>query len=137
MPVGPSLRQRHAHQAIHAGGLAGARSKTEEVESLYTNGNLEMADQAMVELLDYWESRILSHADAEEDGFYQEVVEKNPTLQETVLQLKRDHELMRIVVKNIHQLRESNGFSKVLLPKLYALLEINEVHSQEEERLLF
>ncbi|MNW54569.1 hypothetical protein D3C74_321770 [compost metagenome] len=96
-----------------------------------------MADQAMVELLDYWESRILSHADAEEDGFYQEVVEKNPTLQETVLQLKRDHELMRIVVKNIHQLRESNGFSKILLHKLYALLEINEVHSQEEERLLF
>lgn len=137
MPVGPSLRQRHAHQAIHVGGLAGARSKTEEVESLYASGNLELADQATAELLEYWESRILSHADAEEDGFYQEVVEKNPMLQETVLQLKRDHDLMRIVVKNIHHMRETSGFSKDILHKLYALLEINVVHSQEEERLLF
>ncbi|MCK8489370.1 hemerythrin domain-containing protein [Paenibacillus sp. MBLB2552] len=137
MPVGPSLRQRHAHQAIHAGGLAGALSKTEEVEGLFASGDLEMADQATEELLEYWESRILSHADAEEDGFYQEVVEKYSALQETVLQLKRDHELMRIVVKNIRHLRETSGFSKVILHKLYALLEINEIHSQEEERLLF
>ncbi|WP_308530456.1 hemerythrin domain-containing protein [uncultured Paenibacillus sp.] len=117
--------------------MAGARSKTEEVESLYASGNLELADQATAELLEYWESRILSHADAEEDGFYQEVVEKNPMLQETVLQLKRDHDLMRIVVKNIHHMRETSGFSKDILHKLYALLEINVVHSQEEERLLF
>ncbi|WP_308193170.1 hemerythrin domain-containing protein [Paenibacillus timonensis] len=96
-----------------------------------------MADQATAELLEYWESRILSHADAEEDGFYQEVAEKNPNLEETVLQLKRDHELMRIMVKNVHQMRETGGFSKDILHKLYALLEINAIHSQEEERLLF
>ncbi|MDU0331442.1 MULTISPECIES: hemerythrin domain-containing protein [Paenibacillus] len=137
MPVGPSLRQLHAHQAIHDGGLAGAKSKTEEVERFYASGDLELAEQATNELLGYWESRILSHADAEEDGFYQEVVEKNPDLQEAVVQLKRDHELMRIVVRSIHELRETSGWSAAILHKLYALLEINEIHSREEERLLF
>ncbi|MDU4697475.1 MULTISPECIES: hemerythrin domain-containing protein [Paenibacillus] len=137
MPVGPSLRQLHAHQAIHHSGLAGAKSKTEEVEQFYSSGDLELAEQATAELLEYWESRILSHADAEEDGFYQEAVEKNPALQDVVLQLKRDHELMRIVVKSIHQLRETPGWNVEILHKLYALLEINEIHSREEERLLF
>ncbi|MCT2194053.1 MULTISPECIES: hemerythrin domain-containing protein [Paenibacillus] len=137
MPVGPSLRQLHAHQAIHDGGLAGAKSKTEEVAGFYASGDLELAEQATNELLGYWESRILSHADAEEDGFYQEVTEKNPDLQEAVVQLKRDHELMRIVVRSIHQQRETSGWSEAILHKLYALLEINELHSREEERLLF
>lgn len=137
MPVGPSLRQLHAHQAIHHSGFAAAKSKTEEVEQLYVSGDLELAEQATTELLEFWESRILSHADAEEDGYYQEIAEKNPALQDTVLQLKRDHELMRIVVKNIHQQRETRGLDADILHKLYALLEINEIHSREEERLLF
>jgi hypothetical protein len=44
---------------------------------------------------------------------------------------------MRIVVRSIHQQRETSGWSEAILHKLYALLEINELHSREEERLLF
>ncbi|MGG6310716.1 hemerythrin domain-containing protein [Paenibacillus macerans] len=137
MAVGPSLRQRHAHQAIHSGGLAGARDKTEEVEQYYAGGQLEQANAATDELLDYWETRILSHADAEEDGFYQEVAERDPALRETVLQLKRDHDLMRIIVKDIHDLRETTGVTEEIRRKLHALLVVNEIHSRDEERLLF
>lgn len=74
---GPSLRQLHAHHAIHQGGLSGALDKTREVEELLEAKEFQVARQAADHLIEYWETRILSHADAEEEGFYQEMVEKN------------------------------------------------------------
>lgn len=97
---GPSLRQLHAHHAIHQGGLTGALDKTREVEELLEAKEFKVARQAADHLIEYWETRILSHADAEEEGFYQEKVEKKPELQEAVVKLTRDHDLLRIIVKS-------------------------------------
>ncbi|MNB85427.1 hypothetical protein D3C75_323390 [compost metagenome] len=134
---GPSLRQQHAHHAIHEGGLAGAVSKTEEVEELLEAKEFEVARQAAEHLLEYWETRILSHADAEEDGFYQEMEEKQPGLKDAVIRLARDHELMRIIVSDTKALLAQEGLTPEVLQQLHALLVVNAVHSRDEERLLF
>jgi hypothetical protein len=137
MPVGPSLRQLHAHKAIHEGGLSGALSKTEDVIHALKAGDLELANEAADELLDYWETRIIAHADSEEDGFYQEVVDRDPAKQELVTKLIRDHDLMRTIAADIRELRKSEGLSHDVMMKLHALIIVNEIHSRDEERLLF
>jgi len=135
--AGPSLRQQHAHHAIHQAGLSGAVAITEKVEELLGVGDFEMARQEADHLIDYWETRILSHADAEEDGFYQEMIEQNSYLNDAVSKLTRDHELLRIIVKNIKKAVSEEGLTTELMQQFHALLVLNSIHSQEEERLIF
>ncbi|GLC89026.1 hypothetical protein [Lysinibacillus piscis] len=135
--AGPALRQLHAHQTIHAGGLSGAIQKTDHFLALWQEGKVEEANHAADDLLDYWETRVISHADAEESGFYEEKVQHNEALKETVIQLARDHELLRIIVKDIHAIRQEEGLNEAIIQRFYALLTINEIHSRDEERLLF
>lgn len=137
MAVGPSLRQLHAHKAIHNGGMAGAVSKTDQVLECLENGDTELANALADDLLQYWENRIIGHADAEEEGFYREIVKGNASMQETITKLTRDHDLLRIIVADIHQLRQSEGLSSEVLHKLQSLIVVNEIHSRDEERLLF
>ncbi|WP_348620258.1 hemerythrin domain-containing protein [Paenibacillus polymyxa] len=134
---GPSLRQLHAHHAIHQGGLSGALDKTREVEELLEAKEFKVARQAADHLIEYWETRILSHADAEEEGFYQEMVEKKPELQEAVIKLTRDHDLLRIIVKELKAMIREEGLTPEVLQQFHALLVVNAIHSREEERLLF
>lgn len=134
---GPALRQLHAHRAIHEGGLSGAVMKTEELMGHLREGEVETANLAADDLIDYWKTRVISHADAEESGFYLEIAKENPELQEVVTQLTRDHDLLRIIVKDIETLREEEGLSPQVLQKFYALQIVNEIHSRDEERLLF
>ncbi|MEK4058187.1 MULTISPECIES: hypothetical protein [Paenibacillus] len=134
--TGPSLRQLHAHHAIHQGGLSGAIAKTEEVEELLEAKEYEVARQAADHLIEYWETRIISHADAEEDGFYQEVADKNPHLQDAVKQLTRDHELLRIIVKDVKAMLAEDGLIPEVIHQFHALLVVNSIHSRDEERLL-
>lgn len=134
---GPALRQLHAHRAIHEGGLSGAVIKTEELMGHLREGEVETANLAADDLIDYWKTRVISHADAEESGFYLEIAEENPELQEAVTMLTRDHDLLRMIVKDIETLREEEGLSPQVLQKFYALQIVNEIHSRDEERLLF
>ncbi|MDY7993033.1 hypothetical protein UY286_20265 [Paenibacillus polymyxa] len=134
---GPSLRQLHAHHAIHQGGLSGALDKTREVEELLEAKEFKVARQAADHLIEYWETRILSHADAEEEGFYQEMAEKKPELQEAVVKLTRDHDLLRIIVKELKAMIREEGLTPEVLQQFHALLVVNAIHSREEERLLF
>ncbi|KUP24120.1 hypothetical protein [Paenibacillus sp. DMB5] len=134
---GPSLRQLHAHHAIHEGGLSGAIGKTEEVEELLEAKEFEVARQAAEHLLEYWETRILSHADAEEDGFYQEMEAKQPDLHNAVIRLTRDHEILRIIVRDTKARLAREGLTPEVLHQFHALLVVNAVHSRDEERLLF
>lgn len=75
--AGPALSQLHSHRAIHEGGLSGAIQKTDHFLALWQDGKLEEANHAADVLLDYWETRVISHADAEESGFYEEKVKHN------------------------------------------------------------
>jgi hypothetical protein len=134
---GPSLRQLHAHHAIHQGGLSGAIAKTEEMEELLEAKEFEVAHQAAEHLIEYWETRIISHADEEEDGFYQEMAGKHPGLQDAVLRLARDHDLLRIIVQDVKAMLAEEGLTPGVLHQFHALLVVNAVHSRDEERLLF
>ncbi|WP_298828538.1 hypothetical protein [uncultured Planococcus sp.] len=133
---GPSLRQLHAHHAIHEGALSGALTKTEEVEDLLRAKEYEVARQAADHLLEYWETRIISHADAEEEGFYQEMIDQQPELKETVADLTRDHDILRIIAADIKKLLVEEGVSYEVMKQFHALLVVNAIHSREEERLL-
>ncbi|WP_054941655.1 hypothetical protein [Paenibacillus ihuae] len=104
---GPSLRQLHAQHAIHQSGLSGAVAKTEEVEELLEAGEFEVARQAADHLIEYWETRILSH------------------------------ELLRIIVKDVKAQLSEEGLTPEVLHQFHTLLVLNAIHSREEERLLF
>ncbi|EIM06698.1 hypothetical protein A1A1_09091 [Planococcus antarcticus DSM 14505] len=133
---GPSLRQLHAHHAIHQGALSGALTKTEEVEDLLRAKEFEVARQAADHLLEFWETRIISHADAEEEGFYQEMIQQNSELKKPVADLTRDHDILRIIAADIKQLLVEEGLSYEVMKQFHALLVVNAIHSREEERML-
>ncbi len=133
---GPSLRQLHAHHAIHQGALSGALTKTEEVEDLLRAKEFEVARQAADHLLEFWETRIISHADAEEEGFYQEMLQQKPELEKAVIDLTRDHDILRIIAADIKQLLVEEGLSYEVMKQFHALLVVNAIHSREEERML-
>lgn len=136
MPSGPSLRQLHAHHAIHQGGLSGAIAKTQEMEDLLRAKEFEVARQAADHLVEYWETRVISHADAEEDGFYREMLEQDPGLEEAIAKLTRDHDLLRIIAADIKKMLKEEGLTYEVMQQFHALLVVNEIHSRDEERLL-
>lgn len=133
---GPALKQLQAHRAIHEGGLSGAVGKTELMIEFLQEGDMKSADRAADELVEYWKSRVISHADAEEEGLYLEIKKENPELEKAITQLTRDHDLIRIIVQDIEDLRVTEKISPTVLQKFYALLVVNEIHSRDEERLL-
>ncbi|SOB99869.1 hypothetical protein SAMN05880501_102283 [Ureibacillus xyleni] len=134
---GPALNQLHAHRAIHDGAQSGAIEYTDLMIQIWKSEKKEDANKAATLLLDYWETRIISHADAEESGFYQKKAENNEELVDAVKSLKRDHEILRIIVKDIRDILQKDGLNDLAIQKFYALLTVNEIHSREEERLLF
>lgn len=136
MPSGPSLRQLHAHHAIHQGGLTGAVTKTQEMEDLLRAKEFEVARQAADHLVEYWETRVISHADAEEDGFYREMLEQDPSLEDAIAKLTRDHDLLRIIAEDIKKLLKEEALTYQVMQQFHALLVVNEIHSRDEERLL-
>lgn len=136
MPSGPSLRQLHAHHAIHQGGLTGAITKTQEMEDLLRAKEFEVARQAADHLVEYWETRVISHADSEEDGFYREMLQQDPTLEEAVVKLTRDHDLLRIIVADIKEMLVEEGLTYEVMQQFHALLVVNAIHSRDEERML-
>lgn len=136
---GPSLRQLHAHHSIHEGGLSGAITKTEELEEFIQAGEHVVAKYAAHHLIDYWETRIISHADAEEEvgGFYDEKLNQQQELEVAVIQLRRDHDLMKIILSHIKEALITEELNDHILQQFQALIILNRIHSQEEERLLF
>lgn len=135
---GPALKQLHSHRAIHEGGLSGAVMKTEDLVELLEQGDHNTAAQAVDDLIDYWKTRVISHADAEESGFYKEILETKPELENEIIQLTRDHDLIRLIVADIEEMWSADKqVTPEMMQKFYGLMVVNELHSREEERLLF
>ncbi|MDQ0339087.1 hemerythrin superfamily protein [Caldalkalibacillus uzonensis] len=133
---GPALEQLHAHRSIHDGTLAEAKNLTQLLEQLYAEKRIKHSQEVADALLEHWETRALAHAQAEEEGFYPERVKQKPELAETVSMLKRDHDLMRILVDEIKTMMSQEGASEEVLVRFKALLLINRIHSRDEERRL-
>ncbi|MGC5327573.1 hemerythrin domain-containing protein [Brevibacillus sp. SYSU BS000544] len=133
---GPSLRKLHSHRSIHDGAYSEAQNMTEMLTQLYRDGRREHARLAAEALLEHWETRTLAHAEAEEEGFYQEVLTGRPELAEQITKLTRDHDLLRKIVAQTKGLLEEHDVNEEILSRFTALLLINSIHSRDEESSL-
>src|SRR5699024_200466 len=84
------------------GAHAEARDLTDVTEKLFQDNRMEDCLKAAEALIEYIESRIIAHADAEEEGLYQEIQEENPKLTTDIHMLTRDHDLMREILSKIN-----------------------------------
>ncbi|WP_186328614.1 hypothetical protein [Bacillus sp. X1(2014)] len=95
---GPSLRKKDAHSSIHEAALNEAIELRMLFQKFLEDGDKEKALQVIEVTIEHWESRTLKHAEAEEDGLYKDIIEANPDMVTTVIQLTRDHHLMRSII---------------------------------------
>lgn len=134
--AGPALRKVDSHSSIHEAALQEASELTNIVENLLKEKDQERALEATYIALEHWETRTLAHANAEEEGLYKEIVEEDPELKDKIVALTRDHNLMRLLVGEIKQILEMEGVNNKVTQRLHALILVDELHNQEEERVL-
>ncbi|QCJ43082.1 hemerythrin domain-containing protein [Bacillus sp. S3] len=134
---GPSLRKKHSHHSIHDGIYTEARDLTKVLKELAQGNKQENINEICDALIEHWETRTLAHAQSEEEGFFAERLKEQPDLYETIIKLKRDHQILELIVKYIKEHREREGVTDVILPYFEALLVVFELHNHEEENSLF
>ncbi|HJV45043.1 MAG TPA: hemerythrin domain-containing protein [Bacillota bacterium] len=134
---GPSLKQLHAHHSIHEGAFSEGNELFEILCKLYQDNRLEHSRMVAEALIEHWETRTLAHAEAEEEGFYLEKASMSPELAEKVLMLRRDHDLMRILVGEIKDILSNHPVNEDVIDRFKMLFFIVRVHSTEEEKSLF
>lgn len=138
MSTGPALRQLHSHRSIHEGAYTEARDLTNVVDQLFTEHREEDCLQTVELLIEHWEERIIAHADAEDEGFYQELLKKHKNKQDQIYMLMRDHELFRIIIGDLKkELEETKKVTKQMIYQFHSLLVINHIHHKSEEKQLF
>ncbi|MBL4953918.1 hemerythrin domain-containing protein [Neobacillus sp. OS1-32] len=136
--TGPSLRKKHSHHAIHDGIFTEARELTNVLKELFKDHKKQQQQKEVCDaLLEHWETRTLAHAQSEEEGFFEEKLAENPDLLETIIQLKRDHEILELIVKQIKHRWETSELTEEIVRCFDALLVVFEIHNMEEESKLF
>ncbi|NBI30075.1 hemerythrin domain-containing protein [Chengkuizengella marina] len=133
---GPSLKKLHAHRSIHDGVITEGRDLMEKFLKLYNNNQIKLARMVTDELTEHWETRAIAHADAEEEGFYQEKLDQKPELLEKVNKLKRDHELLRILLGEIKELLPRDETHEDVIDRFKTMQILMQIHNREEEQYL-
>lgn len=133
---GPGLKNIDSHSAIHEAALNEAIELNEILEALVKNDELEKALKTAYVVVEHWESRILQHATAEEEGLYKDLVEESPALKDKVIALTRDHDILRILVREIKEALDDEGFSASVLQRFHALVLVDIIHNRDEESIL-
>src|SRR5699024_5945270 len=136
MMSGPALRQLAAHRSIHEAAHGQVKDMTASLRLLYEKGRDVEAREAEKVILEHWRDHIIAHADSEEEGLSLDVRKERPELSETVIQLMRDHDLLRKITKAIEDNLESDGSSDERLSMYESLLVVNWHHSRDEEKYL-
>ncbi len=129
---GPSLRKKDAHSSIHDAALNEAIELRALFQKCLEDGDREKALQVIEVTIEHWESRTLKHAEAEEDGLYKDIVEANPDMLTTVIQLTRDHDLMRRIVDNLKNLLQTDEPNQRMVTLLDSLVIIDQIHNEDE-----
>lgn len=129
---GPSLKKVDAHSSIHEAALNEAKELKELYRHCLKKGESEKGLQVAEIMIEHWETRTLKHAESEEEGLYKEMVEENPDLKETVIQLTRDHDLMRNVVEQIKGFLSKKRVGEEFIALIDALIIIDEIHNEDE-----
>lgn len=138
MKTGPALRQLTAHRSIHDAAQSQARELTEMTIQLFKEEREEDCLKTAKVLIEHWEEKIIAHADAEDEGFYQELLEEGKIPKKDLYMLMRDHDLFRQIVSHIkEQINKKNKVTEENIHELYSLLVINDFHHQGEENTLF
>lgn len=129
---GPSLRKRDAHSSIHEAALNEALELRELFQRCLEDNETEKALQVIEVAIEHWESRTLKHAEAEEEGLYKDIVDENPDMISTVIQLTRDHDLMRRIVETLKNRLQSQKPDQQMVTLLDSLVIIDEIHNADE-----
>ncbi|OZU90178.1 hypothetical protein CIL03_03275 [Virgibacillus indicus] len=136
--TGPALRHLDSHRSIHQGAYAEARDITDVMNRLFYDNRMEDCLKAANALVEYWETRVIAHADTEDEGFYKELLEKKPELTKEIHMFSRDHDLFRKIVADIkEEISEEEKVTKNMVNQFNALLIIKKHHNKGEEENLF
>ena len=133
---GPGLNQRDAHHAIHQAAFREAEQLTALLRQAIQAGDQQQAVQVAALLTEHWQTRTLRHADAEEVGWYRDLVAERPALRDDVIALTRDHDLLRLLMAEIQGILSARGVVAGVVERFEAMLLLNGIHSREEERRL-
>lgn len=134
---GPGLNQRDAHHAIHQAAFHDAERLTLLLRQALRAGDQQQALQIAAVLIEQWQTRTLRHADAEETGWYRDLLAERPELHDDVIALTRDHDLLRILLAEIQGILSARGIASGVVERFEAMLLLNGIHSRtEEQRLL-
>lgn len=133
---GPSLEKLTSHRSIHNGAVTEGRDLLRVIEKTFREGNLELATIGATALVEHWETRTISHADSEEEGFYVKKLKENPEIELSLARLKRDHDLLRTLVSEIKQLLAEHRVNDEVIDRFKAIYVLVQIHNRDEERLL-
>ena len=120
---------------IHDSAIADIEALTEQIMEKMNLGTGD-ARGLIGNLTDLWRSRILSHAEEEEDGLYGEIERAEPGSECKIERMKRDHEILGILVQQIEEINLSTGNIGEIIGINSAMLRILELHDRDEEELL-
>ena len=138
MGTGPALRQLDSHRAIHDAAHAQVKELTEMVQQLFDEEREEDCLNVANVLIQYWEEKIIAHADAEDEGFYSELLQSKKVPEKDLYMLMRDHELFRLIIADLKEkLNERNKVDQKDVKTFHTLIILNEYHHIGEEYKLF
>ncbi|MEN1969419.1 hemerythrin domain-containing protein [Lentibacillus sp. N15] len=133
---GPALKHADSHAAIHEAALNEAAELTELLDRLVKDGHADKALEVAFVTLEHWETRTLRHADSEEEGLYKELAEADPTLKNSIIELTRDHDLLRLLAKEIKTLLDEGTVTDTVVQRFQSLILVDQLHNQAEEKIL-
>ncbi|MBT2214901.1 hypothetical protein KK120_03595 [Virgibacillus dakarensis] len=133
---GPALKHVDSHAAIHEAALHEAAELTGILDHLIRDEQFDKALEVALVTLEHWETRTLRHADSEEEGVYKELVETTPSLKESIIGLTRDHDLLRLLVKEIKVMLDEGIINDTIVQRFQALILVDQLHNQAEEKIL-
>lgn len=133
---GPGLKYVDSHSSIHEAALNEAIELNDILRSLLKNEQFDKGLEVSYVAVEQWETRTLQHAESEEEGLYKEIAEERPELKDKIIELTRDHDILRILVKEIKELLDTDGFSEAILQRFEALVLVDLIHNESEEKIL-
>jgi hemerythrin-like domain-containing protein len=138
MKSGPALRQLTSHRAIHDGGQAQAKELTSVMIQLFHEEREKECLEAANGLLKHWEEKIIAHADAEDEGFFQELLLEGDIEKKGIYMMMRDHDLFRGIAADIKEnLEKEKKVTQEIIYQFTTLIIINGQHHKGEEKYLF
>lgn len=129
---GPSLKKPDAHSSIHEAALNEAGELREIFQRCLEDGQKEKALQVAEVIIEHWETRTLKHAESEEEGLYKEMVLENAQLKDLVVQLTRDHDIMRRIVQQMKEKLQKQEIDEEFTTLMDGVIIVDLIHNEDE-----